>query len=87
MRSLSGRTDASADVVCKLNRQRIVAIADALLLVAALGDAEGAANVLGSVHSIGYLLQLGPAPAAPARAGGAGGSRPPVVVPWARPRR
>jgi hypothetical protein len=46
----------------QLDRLRIVAIADFLLLVAlliaAFSDAEGAVNVLGPVHGVGYLLQL-----------------------------
>ncbi len=46
----------------ELNRLRVVAITDALLLVAlliaAVTDAEGAVNVLGPIHGVGYLLQL-----------------------------
>jgi hypothetical protein len=46
----------------QLNRLRLVAIVDAVLLVAlvaaAISDAEGVVDVLGPVHGVGYLLQL-----------------------------
>ena len=45
-----------------LDRVRIVAIADALLLVplvvGALSDAEGLVSVLGPVHGLGFLLLM-----------------------------
>jgi hypothetical protein len=46
-----------------LNAIRIVAIADALLLVplvvAALSHAEGVVDVLGPIHGVGFLALLG----------------------------
>jgi hypothetical protein len=46
----------------RLNVIRVVAIADALLLVplmiAALNDAEGVVNWLGPIHGVGYLMLL-----------------------------
>lgn len=45
-----------------LDRVRIVAIADALLLVplviAGLSDAEGVVDVLGPLHGIGFLILI-----------------------------
>ncbi len=45
-----------------LDRVRIVAILDALLLVplviAALSDAEGVVSVLGPIHGVGFLILL-----------------------------
>jgi Domain of unknown function (DUF3817) len=46
----------------RLNVIRVVAIADALLLVplviAALNDADGVVNWLGPIHGVGYLILL-----------------------------
>ncbi|MDP9399779.1 MAG: hypothetical protein M3P39_02275 [Actinomycetota bacterium] len=50
------------EVIQQLNRLRVVALLDFLLLVplvvAAITDAEGVVNVLGPVHGVGYLFQL-----------------------------
>ena len=46
----------------QLNRLRVVALLDFLLLLAlvaaAVTDSEGVVNVLGPVHGVGYLFQL-----------------------------
>jgi hypothetical protein len=52
----------TASTLTLLNRIRLVAIADFLLLVvlvaAAVTDAEGAVSVLGPIHGLGFLLLL-----------------------------
>lgn len=50
------------DTLRRLDRIRLVAIVDALLLVvlvvAALRDAEGLVSVLGPIHGVGFLILL-----------------------------
>ena len=51
-----------SEVLQQLNRLRVVALLDFVLLVAlvaaAITDAEGVVNVLGPLHGVGYLFQL-----------------------------
>ena len=51
-----------SEVLQQLNRLRVVALLDFVLLLAlvaaAITDAEGVVNVLGPVHGVGYLFQL-----------------------------
>lgn len=57
------QTPTPAAIRRRLDQIRIVAIADAVLLVplvvAALSDAEGVVDVLGPIHGVGYLALLG----------------------------
>jgi hypothetical protein len=52
----------SQDTLRRLNVIRVVAIADALLLVllvtAAVNDADGVVNWLGPIHGVGFLALL-----------------------------
>ena len=54
--------DSSARIRRQLDLIRIVALADALLLVAlvvaAISGAEGVVDVLGPIHGIGFLILL-----------------------------
>jgi Domain of unknown function (DUF3817) len=52
----------SQDTLRRLNVIRVVAVADALLLVllvtAAVNDADGVVNWLGPIHGVGFLALL-----------------------------
>ncbi len=58
----SAPASASAEAKVLLRRIAVVAIVDALLLVAlvaaSLGDRESAVNVLGPLHGAGFLLEV-----------------------------